>query len=126
MREVSRAAGANGSDTDEAWTGLDSPLLFSSMALDLSAHNVRSLIQSYLKSPSQFFSSDVKFANPHDLAAMLKWSLARLGRVFPVPVRAHEPSRKGEPVAEESVFVHQRGFLDMSVYARWAAYERSE
>lgn len=107
--------------------GLDSPLIFSSMALDLSQHNVTSLIRSYLTSPKDFYASETKFANPHDLAAVVKWALARLGRVFPVPIPAIEQatSRKGD-VQEDNVFIHQRGFLEWDSYVAWSTYERSE
>jgi hypothetical protein len=93
------------------------------MALDLSSHNVTSLIQSLLNTPPVFFSSDVKFANVHDLAAVIKWTLARLGRVIPVPIPSQEQSRKA---TEEIVLAHQRGFLDYETYTRWAEYERSK
>lgn len=107
--------------------GLTSPLIFSSMALDLSHHNVTSLIRSFLSSPKGFYSSETKFANPHDLAAVIKWSLARIGRVFPVPVPALEmtTSRKGDPQQEENVFIHQRGFLEWDGYMVWATYEKN-
>lgn len=105
--------------------GLVSPLIFSSMALNLSAHNVASLIHSYLRSPREFFSTETRLADPHDLAAVVKWGLARLGRVYPVPVSSQEQSvgRKGE---EETIFVHQRGFLEYDSYVPWAFYERSK
>jgi hypothetical protein len=106
--------------------GLDSPLIFSSMALDLSAHNVTSLIQSYLHTPALFFSSDVKFANAHDLAATIKWALARLGRVFSIPVPVQEQTRRGDPAAEEYILIYQRGFIDFEEYTSWAALEKSE
>ncbi|PWN35766.1 uncharacterized protein FA14DRAFT_46690 [Meira miltonrushii] len=106
--------------------GLTSPLIFSSMALDLSHHNVTSLIRSFLTSPKEFYSSETKFANPHDLAAVIKWSLSRLGRVFPVPVPALEMnSRKGDSQQEENVFIHQRGFLEWDSYVVWSTYEKN-
>jgi len=59
------------------------------------------------------------------LAAVLKWTLARLGRVFPVPIPVHEQSiKKGEPAADQNILVHQRGFLDLEIYSRWAAAEK--
>ncbi|UZJ53798.1 hypothetical protein CBS101457_003118 [Exobasidium rhododendri] len=105
--------------------GLDSPLIFSSMALDLSSHNITSLLQSYINSPTLFFSSDVKFANAHDLAAVIKWTLARVGRIVSVPVPAQDRSGRGETKGEEIVLIHQRGFLDWEVYHRWAAMEKA-
>jgi hypothetical protein len=74
------------------------------------------------------FLSEIRFANPHDLAAMLKWALARLGRVFAVPVPAvpgEGPNRKGV-VEEDTIFVQQRGFLQLDAYLSWREDERSE
>lgn len=94
------------------------------MALDLSHHAVTSLIQSLVQSPSSFLTSDVKYAGPHDLAAVLKWTLARLGRVYPVPVPIQESTKRKGASEEEKVLVHQRGFLEMESYVRWAGQER--
>ncbi|KAK0539829.1 hypothetical protein OC842_000780 [Tilletia horrida] len=116
--------------------GIDVPLIFSSMALDLSSSNVKSLITNLLSpefhhsqsttttaaqvSFAQSFINEVRFANPHDLAALIKWSLARLGRVFEVPV----PVQAKGKVQEEVIFMQQRGFLDLDVYMAWRDEER--
>ncbi|CAD6899837.1 unnamed protein product [Tilletia controversa] len=117
--------------------GIDVPLIFSSMALDLSSTNVKSLIANLLNPEfyhsqatsttaaqiqfGQSFINEVRFANPHDLAALIKWSLTRLGRVFevPVPVQAN----KGK-VQEEVIFMQQRGFIDLDIYMAWRDEER--
>jgi hypothetical protein len=96
------------------------------MALDLSSHSITSLLQSLVKSPSLFLSSDVKFANAHDLAAVIKWTLARLGKVVPGTLSSQDHTRKGDTHLEETVLVQQRGILEWDSYARWAAQERSE
>lgn len=108
-----------------AFPGLDSPLIFSSMALDLSSHHTSTLLQSILRSPSVFLSSDVEFANPHDLAAVVKWTLARVGRVDSVVIPSHETSRKGTVMVEE-ILIQQRGFLEWESYTRWARQEKKD
>ncbi|KAE8222064.1 hypothetical protein CF326_g8444, partial [Tilletia indica] len=113
------------------YRGFDLPLIFSSMALDLSASKVESLIAKLLTpefyhsqarstkpqhvhfSPS--FLDEVRFADPHDLAALIKWALTRLGRVFEVPV----PVQAKGKVQEEVNFMQQRGFLDLDAYMAW-------
>lgn len=116
------------------------------MALDLSLHNVNSLLRSFLSSPTgaapegapdrrgpglaATFSSDIRFANVHDLAAVIKWALARLGRVFTVPVPLppveSRLGRRSEQTHEETVFVQQRGFLNLDSYYTWAQQEKGE
>ncbi|CDS01112.1 uncharacterized protein SPSC_01609 [Sporisorium scitamineum] len=110
--------------------GLDNPLIFSSMALDLSPANVGSLIKLFTSStagqrtiPSAFFD-EIRYANPHDLAAFIKWAFARMGRVLAVPVPVPGP-KKGE-MREEMVYVQQRGFLDLEVYNAWREQERRQ
>ncbi|KAK0547184.1 hypothetical protein OC846_004138 [Tilletia horrida] len=116
--------------------GIDVPLIFSSMALDLSASNVKSLISNLLGPEfyhsqassttadqinfAQAFLDEVRFANPHDIAALIKWSLARLGRVFEVPV----PVQGRGKVQEDIIFMQQRGFLDFEIYMAWRDEER--
>ncbi|GAC98882.1 hypothetical protein PHSY_006477 [Pseudozyma hubeiensis SY62] len=110
--------------------GLDNPLIFSSMALDLSPVNVASLIKLFSPStagqraPPPAFLEEVRYANPHDLAAVIKWALARLGRVLAVPVPV-PGAKKGEP-REEMVYVQQRGFLDFEAYNAWREQERDQ
>ncbi|PWN52929.1 hypothetical protein IE53DRAFT_234828 [Violaceomyces palustris] len=124
--------------------GLDQPMIFSSMALDLSPHNMASLIRSYLgisaSNPTsplpvapprpaaeipKSFINEIKFANPHDLGAMIKWALARMGRVLAVPVPISAPSKKGD-VLEEMVYVQQRGFLELDTYMAWREEEKRQ
>lgn len=108
--------------------GLDNPLIFSSMALDLSPTNVASLIRLFATTqPLQralppAFLDEIRYANPHDLAALIKWGLARMGRVLAVPVPV--PGQKKGEVREEMVYVHQRGFLDLEAYNAWRDHER--
>ncbi|CAO1638591.1 unnamed protein product [Sympodiomycopsis kandeliae] len=109
--------------------GLDSPLIFSSMALDLSASGVNSLIRSFAASDhhhlaSSAFAEEAKYANTHNLAAMIKWTLARLGRFYAVPVPSQALSKKGE-VREEVAIVQQRGWLEFEPYSAWREQERA-
>ncbi|CEH17062.1 Rho GTPase-activating protein domain [Ceraceosorus bombacis] len=132
--------------------GIDSPLIFSSMALDVSPSNTGSLIKSYLAGlndsdrnasqttitgradgtaqpeslPSRFLD-EIRFANPHDLATVIKWAMARMGRIFAVPVPTPAkggPGRKGE-LEEETIVVQQRGFLELEHYMAWREEERN-
>ncbi|KAN0059985.1 hypothetical protein ACQY0O_007958 [Thecaphora frezii] len=111
--------------------GLDSPLIFSSMALDLNPDNTASLIRAYQSSGpythrqalSAAFQEEVQYANSHDLAAVIKWAFARMGRVLAVPVPSSIPTKKGE-VREEMVYIQQRGFLDLDHYNVWRESER--
>ncbi|BGP12621.1 hypothetical protein JCM10213_008758 [Rhodosporidiobolus nylandii] len=57
--------------------GLDTPLIMSSMALDLSLEGVCSLIRSYLDSP-QTWAHDLTLSSPLSVGAFLKWGLGRL------------------------------------------------
>lgn len=123
------------------------------MALDVSPSNTCSLIKSYLaginesgRNASQTtitarqdgsaqteslpasFLDEIRFANPHDLATVIKWAMARMGRVFAVPVPAPVkggPGRKGE-LEEDTIVVQQRGFLELEHYMAWREEERSE
>ncbi|PWZ01694.1 hypothetical protein BCV70DRAFT_199130 [Testicularia cyperi] len=113
--------------------GLDNPLIFSSMALDLSPTNVASLIRSYTSGSNQAasrsglpssFLEEIEYGNPHDLAAVIKWAFARMGRVLAVPVPS--PSGKRGEVREEMVYVQQRGFVDLEVYNVWRDNERRQ
>lgn len=100
------------------------------MALDLSASGVASLIKSFLASDphnlaQSSLAQDVRYANPHNLAALIKWTLARLGRFYAVPVPSQHPAKKGE-VQEEMAVVQQRGWLDIDSYLAWRERERGE
>lgn len=57
--------------------GLDTPLLLSSMALDLGIEGPSGLARSYIKDKDQWVN-DVALAHPLSLAAHIKWALARL------------------------------------------------
>ncbi|GJN91519.1 hypothetical protein Rhopal_004542-T1 [Rhodotorula paludigena] len=57
--------------------GLDTPLILSSMALDISLEGVTSLIRVYLDDPSAWIS-DLALAHPLSVGAFMKWGLARL------------------------------------------------
>lgn len=56
---------------------LDSPLLFSSHALDLSSDSTHSLIRSFINRHHSHFLRDIQISSPHNLSAFLKWVLAR-------------------------------------------------
>lgn len=56
---------------------LDSPLLFSSHALDLSIDSTHSLIRSFINRHHSHFLRDIQISTPHNLSAFLKWVLAR-------------------------------------------------
>ncbi|GAA5898684.1 hypothetical protein JCM6882_000896 [Rhodosporidiobolus microsporus] len=57
--------------------GLDTPLIMSSLALDISLEGVCSLIRSYLDDPKGW-ASDLHLAAPLSIGAFLKWALGRL------------------------------------------------
>ncbi|GAA6047802.1 hypothetical protein JCM3770_004650 [Rhodotorula araucariae] len=57
--------------------GLDTPLIMSSMALDISLDGVCSLIRSYVNDPAAC-AQDLTLAHPLSVGAFLKWGLARL------------------------------------------------
>ncbi len=124
-------------------TGLEYPQLFSSMAVDLSASETSSLIRAYLGMPTTISAAhsvaapppagaplprqmmqEILFAHPADLAALLKWTLSRLGKILAVPIPTSEPNRRGD-VQEETAYVHQRGFIDLDVYQSWREEERA-
>ncbi|KAH9817836.1 hypothetical protein DFH28DRAFT_960877 [Melampsora americana] len=56
---------------------LDSPLLFSSHALDLSIDSTHSLIRSFVNRHHSHFLRDLQISTPHNISAFLKWVLAR-------------------------------------------------
>uniref|UniRef100_V5GID4 Meiotically up-regulated protein Msb1/Mug8 domain-containing protein n=2 Tax=Kalmanozyma brasiliensis (strain GHG001) TaxID=1365824 RepID=V5GID4_KALBG len=98
------------------------------MALDLSPTSVASMIMLFADTssrqrvlPSEFLE-EIRYANPHDLAAVIKWAFARMGRVLAVPVPVQGPKR-GE-MREEMVYVQQRGFLELESYNTWREQER--
>ncbi|GAA5922025.1 uncharacterized protein JCM15063_003162 [Sporobolomyces koalae] len=56
--------------------GLDTPLILSSRALDISLENICSLIRSYIAHDS--WEQDLLLASPLSVGAFMKWGLARL------------------------------------------------
>lgn len=147
---------------------LDTPLIFSSLALDISPSGCTSLLRTYLGVPngidaflpraappsgqaSRFlqpqlpppdqpippaFAQETTFANPNDLAALIKWALSRIGRVIAIPgPAAPRPSLTAvdsastttgidPPVEQQTLYVQQRGFLSLDLYLQWRAVER--
>lgn len=111
---------------------LDVPLLFSSQALDLSAHSTANLVRALLATitvqadsadPAADFDAadsaleeELRFANVHDLVALLKWVLARIGRVV--------AERMAHGTSGELVLVHEHGFVPWTAYLDWRAQER--
>ncbi|GAA6062080.1 hypothetical protein JCM10212_006503 [Sporobolomyces blumeae] len=57
--------------------GLDTPLIMSSMALDISLDEICSLIRSYLDD-ARTWEHDLQLAAPLSIGAFVKWGLARL------------------------------------------------
>ena len=111
------------------------------MAINLSPSGTQSLIRAYLGYDPVYgvplahaphggdltdaFRHEIRFANPNDLAAVIKWGMSRLGKVLAVPIPISEPNRKGD-VQEETAYVQQRGFLDVDLYTQWRDEEKSE
>ncbi|GAA5916942.1 hypothetical protein JCM8208_001652 [Rhodotorula glutinis] len=79
--------------------GLDTPLIMSSMALDISLDGVCSLIRSYLDDPADW-AQDLSLAQPLSVGAFMKWALARLvnerGRRGFLSATAYEAFRSAE------------------------------
>ncbi|GAA5852943.1 hypothetical protein JCM9279_000087 [Rhodotorula babjevae] len=79
--------------------GLDTPLIMSSMALDISLDGVCSLIRSYLDDPADW-AQDLTLAHPLSVGAFMKWGLARLvnerGRRGFLSAAAYEAFRSAE------------------------------
>ena len=101
------------------------------MALDLTANGVKSLIKSFLAADQSSiansdFAQEVRFANPHNLAAMIKWSLARLSRFYTVPVPSSMAVKRTVEIQEEVAVVQQRGCLDSESYVQWKEAERGK
>ncbi|KZS88475.1 hypothetical protein SISNIDRAFT_459696, partial [Sistotremastrum niveocremeum HHB9708] len=89
---------------------LQTPFLFSTLAIDLSSGATRRLIDSFLRTcgtapgpateaAEAKFAEDAKFAGPHELAMLLRWGLARILRL----VEGAE----------------MKGILDWEMYLRW-------
>ncbi|KAG0148230.1 hypothetical protein CROQUDRAFT_90562 [Cronartium quercuum f. sp. fusiforme G11] len=78
---------------------LDSPLILSTHALDVSIDGTHSLIRSYLNHQSDLIR-DIQISSPHNLSAFLKWILAR------------HTNQRG-----------QHGILDWQTYLTWRSAE---
>lgn len=89
---------------------LQTPFLFSTLAIDLSSNATRRLIESFLGTcavppgppqdvAEQKFAEDAKFAGPHELAMLLRWGLARILRLV-----------EGQEM---------KGILNWEFYLRW-------
>jgi Meiotically up-regulated protein Msb1/Mug8 domain len=70
--------------------GLTTPLLFSNRAIEISPTRIKRLIDTFLRTCSNYFpgsASDIKwreeaqFSGPHELAMALRWGLARIVRI---------------------------------------------
>ncbi|GAA5932504.1 hypothetical protein JCM3775_005938 [Rhodotorula graminis] len=85
--------------------GLDTPLIMSSMALDISLDGVCSLIRSYLDD-SVDWARDLGLAHPLSVGAFMKWALARLvnerGRRGFLSAAAYEAFRSAERASNYS------------------------
>lgn len=79
--------------------GLECPMLFSTMALDLTMEGTTSLIRKYLHDQPGFQRA-ITFEEPHNLCAFLKWALGRVK----LPSGAH-------------------GFLQFEIYTQWRSFE---
>lgn len=80
---------------------LETPLLFSTHALDIATEGTHSLIKSFVGSLDQFIQG-IPIHGPHNLAALLKWILAR-----------HVNPRGGH------------GFIPWEKYASWRESEKA-
>ncbi|KDQ58269.1 hypothetical protein JAAARDRAFT_35076 [Jaapia argillacea MUCL 33604] len=70
--------------------GLTTPFIFSTLALDVSANAVKTLIKAFLRTcgnaerdrdAERLWRDEVRFANPNELGMCLRWGLARLVRI---------------------------------------------
>ncbi|KAF8577497.1 hypothetical protein K439DRAFT_1364585 [Ramaria rubella] len=112
LEEVTRLVEVVSSELSQR--GLTTPLLFSSKAIDISPSRIKRLIDTFLRTCSNFrpgSSTDLKwreeaqFSGPHELAMMLRWGLARIVRIF----QGHDA----------------RGILSWESYLRWREDEAS-
>ncbi|PKI83757.1 hypothetical protein MVES_002375 [Malassezia vespertilionis] len=114
--------------------GVDSPLLLSSMAPDLSATGTTTLIHALLATystdkemdpaASRAFEDALQFANVYELVALLKWVLARIGCV--VAERPMRPTGVPAPPLTDLVMVQERGFLPWKPYLAWRKQEKEQ
>ncbi len=132
--------------------GLETPMLFSTKALDLSAVKVKFLIDSYIKSlswvcrynPAMFpnshnsyhidrtnnpisraratYTQNLRFAHPHELAWFLRWALARVVRITRLEATVPGPHREFIEVVD----MEERGLLEWEGYENWRGRERGK
>lgn len=99
--------------------GLETPLLYSTQALELNQTRTKMLIESYFESMTTgssfgrtnrdaFFEQELPYAKPHELAWFLRWALSRVVRVNDVT---------GEEL---------HGLFEWGVYEEWRGRERGE
>lgn len=69
--------------------GLTTPFIFSALALDVSSHAVKRLIQAFLRTcgkptaeTDRLWREEAKFAGPQELGMCLRWGLARVVRIY--------------------------------------------
>ncbi|WFD36618.1 hypothetical protein MCUN1_003503 [Malassezia cuniculi] len=108
--------------------GLDTKLLFSSQAQGLSATGSGRLIRALLATlpnaegdhdaAERQFEEELQFADMYSLVALLKWVLARIGRVI-----AERPVH-GDASAD-LVLHQQHGFVPWPIYLAWREHERA-
>lgn len=116
-------------------SGLTTPLLFSSQALDLSATKTHVLINSYISTLSQpshsaaanQYHDDLRLCSPHEAAWFLRWALSRPVRLVREDKAVESPGRKkgaGKVVTVQERQV--RGLVDLREYVVWRGKERGE
>ncbi|KAJ9127313.1 hypothetical protein QFC24_000720 [Naganishia onofrii] len=123
VRDVARELGER---------GLNTPLLFSNQALDLSPSKIRLFIQSYIATLTSHpasthavtaYRNNLRLCQPYELAWFLRWALGRVVRL----VREEHSS----PGADRSRVVdvrerEVRGLVDWAEYEIWRGKERGE
>ncbi|KAJ4470941.1 hypothetical protein J3R30DRAFT_3686098 [Lentinula aciculospora] len=96
--------------------GLDTPFIFSTLALDINAGAVKRLVKAFLgtcvvlvgrekDTAEQKWREEAKFANMHELGMCLRWGLARITRIIDG--------------------VEVRGLLSWEHYIQWAEQEQA-
>lgn len=105
--------------------GVEAPMLLSSMAVALSSSDTQRLLQAVIESlqrPSanaeKTLDQELQFAPVYSLVAVLKWMLARLGRVV---AERSPPSEGTKPL----VMYREFGFVPWSAYLVWRQEEEA-
>lgn len=106
--------------------GLMERQLFSTKSFDLDPLAIRALIRRIAQTvhgpPAQakaLLLADFRLASVHDLAAILKWALARLIRSSPPSTSSPTPTATATPADRRP----RRGLVDWQAYLTWRAYE---